>query len=216
MLVVVGDVEPEQALERVEAAFGGLRGDGPKPSGATVEEPEQVGRRDFALIETDGVMRGLLGWHSEPRGHRDHSALEVLGDLLSCGRRSRLWNRLVERDRLATWVDCSQEGARLAGQFLLQVEAGTDSDPEAVEEAIFEEVELLAREGPTNEELSRSRHRLEAAWRWEQDDVGGLAYGLGQVAHLGRLERVARGTSGRAVGDGRGHPKGGLEAPGGF
>jgi zinc protease len=40
----------------------------------------------------------------------------------------------------------------------------------------------LADAGPTAEELARSRHRLEAAWRWEQEDLAGLAAGLGNVA----------------------------------
>ncbi len=185
VLVVVGDLDPEQALERIEAEFGGLRATVELPSRLLVDEPPQVGRRDFALIETDVVMRGLLGWRSVARGHADNSALGVLGDVMSCGRRSRLWNRLVESDRLATWVDCAQEGSRLSGQFLLQLESGTDGDPERIEAAIRDEVEKLATDGPTADELKRSRHRLEAAWRWEQEDIGGLAAGLGQVALWG-------------------------------
>ncbi len=79
----------------------------PKP---VISEPAQVGRRDFTLNEPDSVARGLFGWHTVPRGHPDGPALDVLSDLLSCGRRSRLWDALVERGRVATWVDAGQEG----------------------------------------------------------------------------------------------------------
>ena len=185
VIVIVGDVEPGRALDRIEAHFAGLpRGDFARPEPA-VDEPRQVGRRAFELIESESVARGLLGWHTAPMGHPDIPALDVFADLLTCGRRSRLWDRLVERGRLATWVDAAQEDARRAGQLLIQVEATPGSDPGKIEDEILDAIEELADEGPTREELARSRNRLEAAWRWEQGDVGGLAGGLGDVSLWG-------------------------------
>jgi zinc protease len=185
VLVVVGDVDPERALDRVAAHFEGIEPGAsvrPEPSW---NEPRQMGRRDFTLVDSEASARGLLGWHSVPRGHPDGPALDVLSDLLTCGRRGRLWDALVERGRLATWVDASQEGARRAGQFVLQVEAAPDIPPARIEREIADVLGRLADDGPTPEELVRSRHRLEAAWRWEQEDLAGLAAGLGQVAPWG-------------------------------
>jgi zinc protease len=185
VLVVVGDVETSRVLDKVEQHFSGLaRGNSPRDE-PTVDEPRQVGRRAFELIESESVPRGLFGWHTVPMGHVDVPALDVLSDLLTCGRRSRLWDRLVERERIVTWADASQESARRAGQFLIQTEATPGADPHHIEDEILSEIERLADAGPTEEELLRSRNRLEAAWRWEQGDVGGLAGGLGDVALWG-------------------------------
>src|SRR5262249_5391750 len=140
------------------------------------------GRRDFALVESESTARGLLGWHTVALGHVDGPALDVLSDLLTCGRRSRLWEVLVEREQLATWVEASQEGARRAERFLIQDEAAPEAEPDRIEEIIREAIGQLADEGPTHAELLRSRRRLEAAWRWEQEDLTGLAAGLGQFA----------------------------------
>ena len=182
VLIVVGDIDPARALDQVEKAFGKLpRGPEPRPRTAIVE-PRQTGRRDFTLVESEGAARGVFGWHSVPEGHVDTPALDVLSDLLSVGRRSRLWDRLVERERLATWVDASQEGSRLAGQFLVSAEAAPGVDPRRVEAVVVQELQKLAVDGPTEAELARSRNRLEAAWRWEQEDLPGLAAGLGHVA----------------------------------
>ena len=182
VLVVVGDVDAREALDRVEAHFGPIpRGEAPRPF-PRVDEPRQTGRRDFAVEDAESVARALFGWHTVPKGHSDGPALDVLSDLLSCGRRSRLWDGLVERGRLATWVDAGQEGSHLAGQFLVQVESPAEAEPARVERAIRDVLETLADRGPTAEELERSRHRLEAAWRWEQEDLAGLAAGLGNVA----------------------------------
>jgi zinc protease len=182
VLVVVGDVDPDHALDRVEAHFGPIaRGATPRPA-LEVSEPRQTGRRDFTMVEHESVAHALFGWHTVPRGHADGPALDVLSDLLSCGRRSRLWDALVERGRLATWVDAGQEGAHRAGQFLIQVESPSGADAPAVERLVRETLDALADAGPAPEELARSRNRLEAAWRWEQEDLAGLAAGLGNVA----------------------------------
>ena len=185
VLTIVGGIDPTRALDRVEEHFGRLaRGTAPRPI-VEVAEPRQAGRRDFSLREADAVARGLLGWHSVPRNHPDLPALDVLSDILTCGRRSRLWDALVERGRLATYADAAQEASRLAGQFLIQVEAAPGVEPERIEDEIRDLLDEIADEGPTPEELARSRNRLESAWRWEQEDQAGLAAGLGNAALWG-------------------------------
>jgi zinc protease len=182
VLVIVGDVDPSQVLDRVAEHFGPLPRGRFARSLTTFDEPRQSGRRGFTIVGSESVARGVWGWHTVPRGHPDAPALDVLSDLLSYSRRARLWDALIERERVATWVDASQESARLAGQFLLQLEAAPGAEIARIEEEIVKALSRLAEEGPTADELLRSRRRLEAAWRWEQEDLAGLAAGLGNVA----------------------------------
>jgi zinc protease len=185
VLVVAGDVEPAAALEKIEAHFGSLRrGAGPRVP-RSCDEPPQIGRRAFTLAEAEALPRGLLGWHTVGRGHRDTAALDVLADLVGAGRRSRLWQALVERDKLATWVEAAHAPARRAGQFFIQVESVPGADPAALERQIAGILGELAQHGPTVQELTRARNRLEAGWRWEQEDVAGLAVGIGHAALWG-------------------------------
>jgi len=185
VLVVAGDVEPAAALEKIEAYFGSLRrGAGPRVPWSC-DEPPQIGRRAFTLAEAEALPRGLLGWHTVPRGHRDTAALDVLADLVGAGRRSRLWQVLVEQDKLATWVEAAHAPSRRAGQFFIQVESVPGADPAALERQIAGILGELAQHGPTVQELTRARNRLEAGWRWEQEDVAGLAAGIGHAALWG-------------------------------
>jgi zinc protease len=185
VLVLAGDLDPAAALERIEAHFGSLsRGTGSRPT-RTCDEPPQAGRRGFTLIEAESVPRGLLGWHTVPRGHRDAAALDVLADLLGAGRQSRLWQALVEEDKLATWVEAAHAPCRRAGQFFIQLDSILGIDPDEFERRILGILDELARHGPTQHELSRTRNRLDAGWRWEQEDVAGLAAGIGQAALWG-------------------------------
>ena len=185
VLVLAGDVEPAAALEKIEAHFGSLsRGVGSRQT-RSCDEPPQIGRRAFTLAEAETLPRGLLGWHTVPRGHRDTAALDVLADLLGAGRRSRLWQALVEQDKLATWVEASHAPSRRAGQFFIQVDSVSGVDPAAFERRIAGILVELAQQGPTEQELTRARNRLEAGRRWEQEDVAGLAAGIGHAALWG-------------------------------
>ncbi|RUL88788.1 M16 family metallopeptidase [Tautonia sociabilis] len=186
VLVLAGDLDPEPTLDAVSSRFGSIPAGRPRRPKGPAGEPPQRERRRFELVEPDAIARGVIGWHTVPRGHADAPALGVTADLLTCGRRSRLWDALVERGRLATYVDAGHDPAHLAGQLILQVEAVPGVDPRRIEDRIREEVDRLAAEGPTPEELLRSRRRLEAAWRWQQDDLPGLAGGLGITSLWGR------------------------------
>lgn len=185
-LVLAGELDPERVLDRAEAHFGAIpRGPG-RPERPLWDEPPQTGRRDFTLTEPDTLPRGTLGWHTVPEGHPDAPVLDVLADILSAGRRSRLWRALVEGDRLAAWVEAAQAAGRRGGQFFIQLEGIDDRiDPAEAEDVIFDALAEMAERGPTAEELTRVRNRLEAGWRWDQEDLLALAGGVGEAALWG-------------------------------
>ena len=186
VLVLAGDLNPEQALERIESWFGPISREGRGGKSEPCEEPPQVGRREFLLHEANGLPRGLWGWHTVPRGHRDAPALDVVAELLGSGRKSRLWQTLVEHRKVATWVEAAHAPAVRAGQFFIHVECVPGSDPAVLERLVAEVLEEFSGEGPTPEELARTRNRLEVGWRWEQEDLAGVAAGIGQAALVGR------------------------------
>ena len=199
---------------RLRGAIRRACSDEPARPPPAFEEPRQVGRRDFRLVEPESVARGLFGWHTVPLGHPDGPALDILSDLLTCGRRSRLWDHLVEREKLATWVETGQEGARRAGQFLLQVEAVPGADPDRIDRAIADEISPTRRRGADRgragpvEEPARSRLAMGAG------RPGRPGRGARPVRAQRRLAGLAGRAPGRARGPGRGHPPRGRHLPG--
>lgn len=186
VLVVVGDVDPALVAARARHHFGSIPpSTSARRRAANRREPRQIERREFRIGAPEGVARGLLGWHTVPRPHADSPALDVLSDLLCCGRRSRLWDRLVERDQMAAHVDAENDAGHRAGQFVVSVEAIPGTSPASIESVVVDEIARLALDGPCPSELARSRTRIEAAWRWQQDDLAGLAAGLGAAALRG-------------------------------
>lgn len=201
VLAIVGDVSASEAFAKAEAWFGplGVKGEDSDSRGAGVVDrssfgidAEPAGRREFAVEERDSIARGLFAWRTVPMDHPDAIPLAIVADVLGGGRRGRLWRRLVERDRLAVSLDASHDPLRRAGQLFVQVEAPGEAEPDAIEDAISDEIRKLAERGPTAAELDRVKTRLDAGWRWARQDAASLALGIGLAELRGDWRLWAR------------------------
>ncbi len=185
VLVVAGAVDPVPTLDHIAAVMGRVppsAGERPRP---VIDEPSQLGRREFVIEDAEAGARGVLAWRAAPRGHRDAIPLEILADLLCGGRQSRLWARLVETERLVTWVDAQSSACRRDGQFLIQIEGNSPANLASAQARILDEIQRLATRGPTPEEIDRARRRLDAGRRWERQDLMSLAAAVGTAALWG-------------------------------
>ena len=148
---------PGRALDRIEALFGAIRGSGRPRRRPTWDEPPQAGRRDFTLVEAESLPRGLLGWHTVPRGHRDCPALDVLADVLTCGAAVAA---LADPGRAGQAGDLGRGPARAgaAGRAVLHPGRGRSRVRAGrLERRIAEILGELAAHGPTAEELAGPR-----------------------------------------------------------
>jgi predicted Zn-dependent peptidase len=118
-------------------------------------------------------------------GTREADAADLALTVLGSGESSRLYNRLVRRDRLA--VTAGFGLLRLAGApslGWLDVKTSGDATVEAVEAAVDEELARFAAEGPTPEELERAQAQIEREWLDRLQTVSGRADELCRYAVL--------------------------------
>ncbi len=182
VIAISGNFDAAAAALRVRRTFGRLERREPVPRNPT-EEPEQRGERR-AVLHFD-VQAPLLyaAYHAPRSGHEDSQALDVASAILSVGRSSRLYQRLVDREQIAL----SAEGYYLemvdAGMFYASAVARPGVKVEALESAFFSELERLQRVPVAAAELAKAKRQLEV------DLVNGLA-----TAHaIG--SRIARETA---------------------
>jgi predicted Zn-dependent peptidase len=122
------------------------------------------------------LTRIFFGFRCPPFGSAEFDALEVCSQILSGGRGSRLYRRLVREKRIAQ--DVAAFGLPLingAAFFGGWVTVRPDATAEACEAAYLEELARLTREPVTADELARARALIEAA----------------ELGALGRVEEVA-------------------------
>ncbi|CAN3983155.1 M16 family metallopeptidase [Kitasatospora purpeofusca] len=186
VLSVVGDIDPEQAIAWVEKYFGSIPAhDGKQPprDGAL---PESIGREIRELIREDVPSRALMAAYRLPHdGTREADAADLALTVLGSGESSRLYNRLVRRDRTA--VAAGFGLLRLSGApslGWLDVKTSGDATVEQIEAAVDEELARFAAEGPTPAELERAQAQIEREWLDRLTTVAGRADELCRYAVL--------------------------------
>jgi zinc protease len=116
----------------------------------------------------------------------DAWALEVLSTILSGGRTSRLYRRLVYEDRIA--LEAGGDYSRLTldpDTFTFYVTVLPGRTVEEAERALAVEVERLRTEVVAEEELQRAKNQLEAAYLFGQDAVFNRSATLARYELLG-------------------------------
>ncbi|HKJ01839.1 MAG TPA: insulinase family protein, partial [Longimicrobiales bacterium] len=147
-------------------------------------EPEQRGERRVEIL-WDAEPSVRIGWHVPSAKDPDAPAMALLSSLLTGGRTSRLYRRLVQQSRIATGVFASMgPGERYPELFQLDASPRAPHTTAEVEAAIYEEIDRLAEEGPTEAELTRVRNQIEAGQVRRLQSNLGLAFQLAESATL--------------------------------
>ncbi len=186
ILVIAGDVKAADALALARRRFGPIpRGATPPP--VTAVEPPQIDERRL-VVRKDGAQLPMvnIGWHVPNHTSADAPALELLSTVLSEGRSSRLYQRLVYEKRMALGAGGEYSYSSLDPTlFWFFATPLPGQTPEAVEQALLAEVERLKQEVVPDEELERARNQIEASFVWQQDSVFSRASVLGRFEMLG-------------------------------
>jgi predicted Zn-dependent peptidase len=94
--------------------------------------------------------------------------------VLGGGKTSRLYERLVYRDRLADAVNAGQSGLEIAGVFMVTADVKQGVESARVEAAVEEELARFIAAGPTREELERARMSLRSGFIKGLERIGGF------------------------------------------
>jgi zinc protease len=202
VLVVVGDIETGDALERVRRFFGDIP-PAPAPSPVESVEPPQEEQRRVEVRRPGAAAYMTVAYHTPAAGHPDWYPLAMADAVLSgakatswngggyMGRTARVYRSLVET-RLAASAGSTFRPAIDPYVFSASLTLRPDSRPEPAEEALLETIEGLADRPPTPEELSRARRQAEAQFAYSRDGVTSQAFALGFFQCLGHWTDLER------------------------
>ena len=186
VLAVVGDIDPEQTHRWAEKYFGSIpssHGKVPPRDGAL---PDIIGAELRAEIREEVPARALMAaYRMPPDGTRDCDAAELALTVLGEGMSSRLYNRLVRRDRTALTAGVGL--LRLAGApslGWLDVKASSGAGIPQIEAVIDDELARLRAEAPGAEEMERAQALVEREWLDRLGTVAGRADELCRYALL--------------------------------
>ncbi len=162
VISVAGDFKPAQVKEWIQRYFGSFK------RGADIVRPE---RQDFTLSEEkrmtfeDRVQlpRLYIAWPSPPMNTREDAVLDVLTDILSAGKTSRLYKNLVYEKQIAQSVSAYQNGMEIGGLTGIQVTAKPGKTLTEMEKIVDEELQKILKEGVTDKEIQMSLNWKESS-----------------------------------------------------
>ena len=186
VLTVAGDIDRDHALAAIERHFGPIPANPDLPPPPPMEVPPILGTAIREVVEDQVELpRVHLAYRIAPFGTPDHEAVNVASDLLGTGRASRLYRSLVREQQLAADVAAFvfpwAHGSTALG---IWATARPEVAVETLEAQLLAEIDQLATDGPTDDELGRVRTLHEAAVEAGLEQLGERADRISQYACL--------------------------------
>ncbi len=198
--VLVGDFDPEKAAAMAERYFGRIPAN-PRgvPQVITLEPPQPAEQRMLADVETTPSIQ--VDFKAVPAVHRDGPALQALGGILGgaqmfMGRpgagggrpaTGRLHKALVLDKKVATNASASFRGQKYGGLFALRATPAQGKTPEDLEPLLYAEIERVAKEGVTEDELQRFKNASQVGLYTRLESNTGIRETLAQSLAVGSV-----------------------------
>lgn len=177
-VVLVGDFATETALSLMSQAYGKI-----VPSQLTranyPAEPPQTEARRVELAKPTATEKVTLGFRAPKLAERDHLVAQVLAEVLSGGRASRLYKRLVRELELASEVRVFVTPFADPGLVEFYASGREGVTAEQLLEVLSDELEALRRDGVTQSELNRAQARFELGLLHSLETADGKANTIG-------------------------------------
>ena len=178
VLAIVGDVDTKATLEKVRQQFESIPSQPAPPQTDLTEPPQTAERRERVDDALARLARMDMVFKVPPRLAPDDDALQVLGTVLSSGRSSRLFQKIVREQQLAPNVGAFRDGAIGPGLFRVVGTVTPGKTAEALEAAVLAELERVKNEPIAEWELEKARNNAKRAV------VGGLTSSLQRAIQL--------------------------------
>ncbi|MCP1169583.1 M16 family metallopeptidase [Limimaricola litoreus] len=198
ILVVAGDVEPEEVLALAEEHYGPIPAEPDLPERVRPQEPPQRAPRRLsyadARVSQPYLSRGYLAPERDAGDQETAAALTYLAEILGGSSfTSVLGEALVFERDIALHAGAGYDGTSLDDTtFSLSVVPKPGVTLEAAEAALDEVLAGFLDTGPSEEQMRRVRTKLKAAEIYARDSVEGLARRYGAALSQGlTVEDVA-------------------------
>ncbi len=185
VIAAVGDIDPDNFMNIVETYFGSIPAQ-PHTEPLITKEPPQMGERRIEVL-FDAEPRLIIGYHKPTIPDRSDYVFDVISSILTDGRTSRLYKRMVEEEKMAVSVTTmnGMPGGRYPNVFMVSAVPRYPYSTSDIEKIIYEEMDKLKEEPVSDWELGKIKNQIQA------DYIRGLVSNSGMAGKLSYFETVA-------------------------
>ena len=188
VLAISGNVKAKEVFGLCKSIFG-FANRGVK----TVDykdEPLQTENRSLT-VERD-VPADVFGI-TFPMCKREDSefyTIDLISDILSAGKSSRLYDSLVRNKQIFTGIDAVVSGDDDAGLFIILGKCAEGVSMETAEQAVWQELDNIISNPPDEREFQKVKNKNVSNTVFNNIKIGDKALNLAYYAHLGMTERI--------------------------
>ena len=185
ILAVTGNITFEEAVRLAEKWFGSIPRRELKKRNLPAE-PQQTEERRLTVERNVPIESLYMSFRMCDRMHPDYYAYDILSDILSNGRSSRLIQHLVHDRQIFSSIDAHISGSIDAGLFHITGKPANGVSLEDAEKAVWEELQIISNELIDEEELEKVKNKFEST-----QIFGNLNY-LNVATNLAWFEMLSR------------------------
>ncbi|MGL6339388.1 MAG: M16 family metallopeptidase [Waterburya sp.] len=161
-IAIAGDVDPQEVKTLANKYFGRFKPQSKPPTVTTVEPPQTETKE--VTVNFPSQPWYLEGYHIPALSHPDYPVYEVISELLSSGRTSRLYKSLIEKKQVALSAEGFNgfPGDKYPNLMLVYALTAPGTSVEELATALRTEIDRLKTEPVTPVELEQVKTQLKA------------------------------------------------------
>lgn len=187
ILTVTGHISFEETILLAEKWFGPIPSREVLPRQLPVE-PVQTEQRRLTVERPVPLDSLFMAFHICNRHHSHYHTFDLISDVLSHGRSSRLQQRLVKEKRIFSNIDAHISGTIDPGLFYITGKPANGISLEQAEAAVWNEINLLQTVPVETGELEKVKNKFESSYIFGNINYMNVAANLGWYELLGRAE----------------------------
>lgn len=194
VLAVTGNISWEETVRLTEKWFAPI----PRrevPARQLPQEPVQTAERRLTVERNVPLDALFMAFHMCDRDDADYYAFDILSDILSNGRSSRLARRLVQDEKLFSSLDAYISGTRDAGLLHISGKPSPGVTLEQAEAAVRKELEELKHSLIGEQELEKVKNKFESTQIFGNINYLNVATNLAWFELTGQAEDIDREVS---------------------
>ncbi len=189
IMVVAGDVDLKEIKKLSEKWFGSI------PKGKVDKrklpaEPVQTKARKKTVtrnIPSDAIYKA---YHCSSRLDKEYYAVDLLSDILSNGRSSRLFQELLMKKKLFSEINAYQTGDLDKGLFIISGKLSEGVKIEKAEDAIINELDKIKKSLVPADELKKVKNKIESTLIFSEISVLNKAMNLAFAELMGDAQKA--------------------------
>jgi zinc protease len=190
VLVIAGDVDPGAIRVLAEKTYGALDAGPALPPRVRPKEPEQNTRRTVQLTDPRVSLPSFQTQWVVPSyttaKDGEAEALDLLSEILGGGLRSRIYQKLVVEEGIASSAGASYSGTSLdETSFSVYGVPRGGGTLDEVEKAVEREIAAIVRDGVSEDELEKAKTRFLRSVIFARDSQSGMANMYGATLATG-------------------------------